>query len=88
MTVNPGTRLTKDPSYPSILEDYRKTFETLASLKPDIFFSGHASFFGLEKKRTKINEKNPAAAFVDPQGFTELVAQKRAEFDKYVAGEK
>ena len=88
MSVNPGTGLSKNPSYPGILEDYRKTFDTLASMKPDIFFSGHASFFDLAKKRTKIDVKNPAAAFVDPQGFTQLVAQKRADFDKYVAGEK
>jgi metallo-beta-lactamase class B len=88
MSVSPGTRLSKNPSYPGIREDYRKTFDTLASLKPDIFFSGHASFFNFEKKRTKINEKNPAAAFVDPQGFTQLVAEKRADFDKYVAGER
>jgi metallo-beta-lactamase class B len=87
-SVNPGTRLTKNPSYPGILEDYRKTFETLASLKPDIFFSGHASFFGLEKKRAAAKEPNPAAAFVDPAGFTALIRQKGADFEKYVADEK
>ena len=88
MSVNPGTRLTKNPSYPGILEDYRKTFETLASLKPDIFFSGHASFFGLEKKRAAAKEPNPAAAFVDPAGFGSLVDKKRADFELYVAKEK
>ena len=36
-TVNPGTRLVKDPSYPGIADDFRHTFERLASLKPDIF---------------------------------------------------
>jgi metallo-beta-lactamase class B len=87
-TVNPGTRLTKNPSYPGILEDYRRTFETLASLKPDIFFSGHASFFGLEKKRAAATEPNPAAAFVDPAGFTALLQKMRADFEKYVASEK
>ena len=88
LSVNPGTRLAKNPSYPGILEDYRKTFETLASLKPDIFFSGHASFFGLEKKRAAAKEPNPAAAFVDPAGFTSLLQKKRADFEKYVADEK
>ena len=86
--MNPGTRLTKDPSYPGILDDYRKTFDTLASLTPDIFFSGHASFFDFEKKRARVNEKNPAAAFVDPQGFARLVARKKADFDKYVASDR
>jgi metallo-beta-lactamase class B len=87
-SVNPGTRLSKDPSYPGILEDYRKTFDTLASLKPDVFVSGHASFFGLERKRAAIKAQNPAAAFVDPAGYQKLIAQKRADFEKYLAAEK
>ena len=87
-SVNPGTRLSREPSYPGILEDYRKTFDTLLSLKPDIFVSGHASFFDLEKKRAAINPQNPAAAFVDPAGYQKLIAQKRADFEKYLAGEK
>ena len=87
-SVNPGTRLSKDPSYPGILEDYRKTFDILTSLKPDVFVSGHASFFGLEKKRARIDPKAPAAAFVDPRGFTALISQKKADFEKYLAAEK
>ena len=85
-TVNPGTRLTKDPSYPTILEDFRKTFTVLESLKPDIFLSGHASFFGLEKKRAAIKGDNPAAAFVDPAGYASLIAQKKKDFEEYLAG--
>jgi metallo-beta-lactamase class B len=87
-SVNPGTRLAKDPSYPGILDDYRKTFETLAALKPDVFVSGHASFFSLEKKRSALDPKSPAAAFVDPGGYQKLIAQKKADFEKYLAGEK
>ena len=87
-SVNPGTRLSKDPSYPGIMEDYRKTFDILTSLKPDVFVSGHASFFGLEKKSGKIDPKAPAAAFVDPDGYQKLIAQKKADFEKYLAGEK
>jgi metallo-beta-lactamase class B len=34
-SVNPGTRLVKNPSYPGILEDYRRTFAVLESLHPD-----------------------------------------------------
>jgi metallo-beta-lactamase class B len=87
-SVNPGTGLAKNPSYPGILDDYRKTFGTLLSLEPDIFVSGHASFFDLEKKRAAVNPKNPAAAFVDPAGYQKLIAQKKADFEKYLAAEK
>jgi metallo-beta-lactamase class B len=84
-SVNPGTRLVKDPSYPTILEDYRKTFGILESLKPDIFVSGHGSFFGLQRKRATMKEDSPAAAWVDPTGYADLVARKKKDFEAIVA---
>ena len=86
-SVNPGTRLVKDPSYPGILEDFRRTFAVLESLEPDIFVSGHASFFGLEAKRKRMTKENPAAAFVDREGWRRLIAERKAAFEKRVAAE-
>ena len=34
--VNPGNRVAKDPSYPGIGDDYRRTLSVLETLKPDI----------------------------------------------------
>jgi metallo-beta-lactamase class B len=79
-SVNPGTRLVKDPSYPGILEDYRKTFGVLESLKPDIFLSGHGSFFGLQRKRAAM-----AQAWIDPKGYADLIARKKKDFEAIVA---
>jgi metallo-beta-lactamase class B len=79
-TVNPGTRLVKNPSYPGIADDYRRTFERLASLSPDIFLAAHASFFDLAGKRARMKAEG-AQAFVDPEGYRRLHAQKRAAFD-------
>ena len=87
-TVNPGTRLVKNPSYSTILEDFRKTFQVLESLKPDIFVSGHASFFRMKEKRAKMNPENPAPAFVDPQGYRALIAEKKKAFEALVAKEQ
>jgi metallo-beta-lactamase class B len=84
-TVNPGTRLVKDPSYRGILEDFRKTFTVLESLRPDIFVSGHATFFNLKQKRAKMTPDSPAAAFVDPEGYKALVAEKKKAFESLVA---
>lgn len=47
----PGYQLVKNEKYPRILDDYRRTFERLRKLDPDIFLSNHASFFDLGKKR-------------------------------------
>ena len=52
-TVNPDTRLVRNPSYPGIRDDYRRTFRVLESLQPDIFLAAHASFFDLESKRQR-----------------------------------
>jgi metallo-beta-lactamase class B len=87
-TVNPGTRLVKDPSYPGILEDYRKSFDVLASLKPDIWVSAHAGFFNMAAKRKKMDPANPARAFVDPEGYRQMVETRRKEFEALVAKEK
>jgi metallo-beta-lactamase class B len=86
-SVNPGTRLVKSPSYPGILEDFRKTFSVLESLKPDIFVSGHTSFFSLQKKRAAMSKDNPAQAFVDPDGYRKLIAERKQEFEALVTAE-
>ena len=82
-TVNPGTRLVKDPSYPGIADDFRYTFERLASLKPDIFLAAHASFFDLEGKRARMATEG-VEAFVDRDGYRRLHAQKREAFDAVI----
>jgi metallo-beta-lactamase class B len=86
-SVNPGTRLIKDPSYPGILNDYQKTFKVLESLRPDIFLSYHAEFFDLEKKRVRM-KKEGIKAWVDPQGYKQLIKQTKAAFEKKVEEEK
>jgi metallo-beta-lactamase class B len=86
-SVNPGTRFVKNPSYPGILEDYRKAFAVLESLQPDIWVSGHSDFFDLQAKRKKISKDNPAAAFVDPNGYKQMISSKKKAFEDYVAKE-
>ena len=85
-TVNPGTRLVKNPSYPGIADDYRRTFDTLASLKPDIFLGAHASFFDFEGKRARAKTEG-VQAFVDPDGYRRLHAQKREQFESALKAE-
>jgi metallo-beta-lactamase class B len=85
-TVNPGTRLVKNPSYPGIADDYRRTFDRLAGLKPDIYLAAHASAFDLEGKRARLKTEG-VAAFVDPVGYRRLHAQKREAFEALVEAE-
>jgi metallo-beta-lactamase class B len=86
-TVNPGTRLVNNPSYPGIADDFRRAFAVQEALSPEIFLAAHASFFDLAGKRVKA-EKDGALAFVDGDSYRKLIAGKKADFEALVAKEK
>jgi len=86
-SVNEGTRFVNNPSYPGILDDYRHTFTTLESLKPDIFLSYHVDEFDFSAKRTRA-ATDGVQAFVDPDGYKRFVAERKAKFEQLVAEEE
>jgi metallo-beta-lactamase class B len=86
-TVNENTRFVNNPSYPGILDDYRHTFTTLESLKPDIFLSYHVDEFDLAAKRGRAATEG-VRAFVDPDGYKRLVAERKAKFEQLVTEEQ
>jgi metallo-beta-lactamase class B len=85
-SVNPGTRLVKDASYPGIADDYRRTFAVLESLHPDIFLSYHAEFFDLAAKRVRATSEG-VQAWVDPTGYRDEIAGTKARFERLVSQE-
>jgi metallo-beta-lactamase class B len=85
-SVNPGTRLLHEPSYPGILEDYRRSLALLESLQADIWLAPHASQCGLGAKRA-LAASEGAAAFADPEGYRRKVAEWRAGLEQAVAAE-
>jgi metallo-beta-lactamase class B len=86
-TVNPGTRLVKNPSYAGIADDYRKTFDRLNALTPDIYLTAHASAGDLAAKRARAKTEG-VQAYVDPEGYKKLHAQKREQFEALVKKEQ
>ena len=80
VTVNPGTRLVKNPSYPGIADDFRRTLDRLDALTPDIYLTAHASAGNLAAKHARMKTEG-ARAFVDPAGYKALHAEKRATLD-------
>jgi metallo-beta-lactamase class B len=85
-SVNPGYRVARNPSYPGIGNDYRRTFRTLESLKPDIWLAPHNEFYGFDVK-LKRAAKDGAAAWVDPEGYKTFVATQKARFEATAARE-
>jgi metallo-beta-lactamase class B len=87
-SVNPGTRLVHNESYPGIRADYEKTFATLSALKADVFLGAHTGFFDLAGKRERLQRGEKPNPFIDPAGYRKWLAEMKTRFDKLVAEEQ
>jgi len=85
--VNPGYKLVRNDKYLQIAEDYEHMFYVLKSLPCDIFLGAHGSYFGMDEKlkRVKAGRLN---AFIDPEGYKQVVAEKEQEFQTELAKQR
>jgi metallo-beta-lactamase class B len=75
-SINPGVKVTGMPGYPTIGDDYAKTFSAQKDMKIDVWLSSHASQFRMHDKYKPGDPYNPDR-FVDPAGF--LASVQRLE---------
>ncbi len=75
-SINPGVTVSGMPSYPTIGDDYARTFAAQKALPVDVFFASHASQFGMHQKYKPGDAYDPNR-FVDPAGY--LAAVERLE---------
>ena len=87
-TVNPGVSLRHNPAYPEIIADYETTFARLKALPCDIWFSPHGAQFGLADKFARQDAGEGARAFVDPAGWSRLLATVEDAFRAQLAAEQ
>jgi metallo-beta-lactamase class B len=80
---NPGYRLAKNPSYPGITDDYRRTHHILEMLKPDIWLAQHNEYYDLDGKRQRARTDG-VNAWVDPEGYRRFIAGKKRDFEDQV----
>ena len=80
---NPGYRLAKDPIYPGIAEDFRRTHHVLEMLKPDIWLAQHNEYYDLEGKRERAKTVG-IDAWIDPDGYRRFIAAKKRAFEDQV----
>jgi len=82
----PGYKLVGNQQYPTIAEDYARSFALLKRLPCDVFLGAHGSYFGLEKKVARVGATpNP---FIDPEGYRQHVAEREREFIEQLDREK
>lgn len=80
---NPGYRVAKNPSYPGIENDFRRTHHVLEMLKPDIWLAQHNEYYDLEGKRKRA-ETEGVKAWIDPEGYRRFIGDKKRAFEDEV----
>lgn len=80
---NPGYRLAKNPSYPGISDDFRRTHHFLEMLKPDIWLAQHNEYYDLEGKLVRAKTEG-VGAWTDADGYRRFIAGKKRAFENAV----
>ncbi|GAA0526263.1 metallo-beta-lactamase class B [Rhizomicrobium palustre] len=82
-----GNPIAGTPTYPSITQDYRKSFAKLKSLSADILLTEHQDIAGeIDKsQRRKMGAPNP---FIAPEALPAYVAASERDFETALAKEK
>jgi len=77
-------KLVTNPTYPGIIDDYRKTFAWARTVHPEVFLAPHPEMYGMQAKRAKLAGGSPNP-FVDPGAFNQYLASLEKAFDEGLA---
>jgi metallo-beta-lactamase class B len=86
-SINPGVTVSGMPNYPTIGDDYARTFAKQKALPVDIFLASHAQQFGLHEKYKPGDAYGPDR-FVDPQGYLAAVERLERTYVEQLARER
>ena len=84
--IDPGYRLVNNPSYPGIADDYRRTFQVLAGLEPDMWLDANTEVFDFEGRLARV-PRDGMAAWLDRLGYHRWVSRMRAKFEATVSAQ-
>lgn len=86
-SINPGVTVSGMPSYPTIGDDYARTFAAQKALPVDVFLASHAAQFRMHEKYSPGAAYDPNR-FVDPQGYLAAVARLEGIYREQLAKER
>lgn len=86
--VSAGVPLVNNPKYPTIAEDYTKSFALLKKLPVDIYLASHGSFFNLLDKMKKMEQGGGLEIWIDPDGYKEYVTKQESVFKEQLEKDK
>jgi metallo-beta-lactamase class B len=76
----PGVRLSGNPKYPRIADDYAASFRLLKSLPCDVFLAPHGAMFGLDAKARRLSSGATPNPFIDPEGCRAYIGRSEQVF--------
>jgi metallo-beta-lactamase class B len=77
-------RLVTNPTYPGIVDDYRKTFARAKEMKVDVLLAPHPEMYMMAEKRAKLSDGAPNP-FVNPGEFNAYAATLEKAFEEGLA---
>ena len=85
--INAGVTVSGMPKYPTIADDYARTFAAQKALSIDVFLASHAAQFRLHDKHKPGDAYDPNR-FVDPAGFRAAVERLEGLYREQLARER
>ena len=86
-SINPGVTVSGMPKYPTIGQDYAKTFAAQKALQVDVFLASHAAQFRMHEKYKPGDAYDPNR-FVDPAGYRTAVERAEKNYLDQLAKER
>jgi metallo-beta-lactamase class B len=86
-SINPGVTVSGMPKYPTIGDDYARTFAAQKTLPVDVFLASHAAQFGMHEKYKPGDAYDPNR-FVDPDGYLRAVERLEGIYREQLARER
>ena len=83
----PGYKLVNNENYPTIIEDYERTFRVLKSLRCDVFLAAHGSFYSMLQKLSLLEQGAKTNPFVDPAGYRAYIDRSEKAFRDQITRE-
>ena len=86
-SINDGTKLLLDPTYPGIADDFAETYQRQKAMAVDVWVAAHAGQYRLHTKYAP-GQAYDADTFVDPDGFFAEVDRLEKIYLKLLAEER
>ena len=86
-TINNGKRLTIEPTYEGVSQDFLATYQKQKEMDVDVRVAAHNSQYNMHEKYRSGQSYNPET-FVDPAGFLRAIEELERRYEDYIAAEQ